>query len=87
MPEQPDGSETTVQNAQFDAFGEPVEYAEPPASASEHSEASRWMLRAGTGLFWSLVVIIVAARATFFDPDFAGSFAHVATAIKAIFGA
>lgn len=72
-----------MQNAQFDPYGEPVAYTEPKASVP----GSRFMLRAGTGLFWSLVVVIVAARAAYFNPDFAASFGQIASAIKSIFGA
>jgi hypothetical protein len=75
-----------VQNAHYDAFGEPVDYAEPRVPASQ-GQGSRWMLRAGVGLFWSLVVIIVAARAAYFNPDFASSFGQIASAIRTIFGA
>jgi len=73
-----------VRNPQYDAFGEPVDYVEPRVPAG--GQGSRWMLRAGTGLFWSLVAVIVAARAAFFNPDFAASFAQMATAIRSVFG-
>ncbi|HEY0329409.1 MAG TPA: hypothetical protein VGC77_09940 [Rhodopseudomonas sp.] len=75
-----------VTPAQFDAFGEPVEYAEPRLP-SEQGQASRWLTRAGAGLFWALLVAIVAARAAFFNPDFAASFAEFASAIRTVFGA
>jgi hypothetical protein len=48
--------------------------------------ASRRTTRIGIGIFWSLLALIVVARAAFFNPDFAGSFARVATAIKTTFG-
>ncbi|WP_238253900.1 hypothetical protein [Methylorubrum podarium] len=47
-------------------------------------------LRTGVGLFWALVVVIVAARAAYFHPEFAerfGSVAAVIGQIRAIVGA
>jgi hypothetical protein len=76
----------TVQKVQFDAFGETLELMEPRVSASQ-GHASRFITRAGICAFWSLLVVIVVARAAFFNPDFATSFAQVATVIKTVFGA
>ncbi len=53
-----------MQDPKFDPFGEPVAMAESVAPA----RASRWLMRAGASLFWTLVVIIVAARAIYFEP-------------------
>jgi hypothetical protein len=39
-------------------------------------------LRAGTGLFWSLVAAIVLARAAFFEPGVYDGFSHVASLAK-----
>lgn len=64
---------------QFDPFGEPVAQA---ASHDQRSAASRIALRSGVGLFWVLVVGIVAARAVYFDPDFADKFGSVAALVK-----
>lgn len=52
----------------FDPFGEQV-----PASQSQLApdRASKWLKSSGTGLFWALVVVIVLARAAYFEP---GSF-------------
>ncbi|GJD68390.1 hypothetical protein [Methylobacterium gnaphalii] len=72
---------------QFDPFGEPVALdADQPRS----STASRIALRSGVGLFWAMVVVIVAARAAYFDPDFAEKFGSVASLIghlKTVVGA
>ncbi|GJE68757.1 hypothetical protein CHKEEEPN_0276 [Methylorubrum podarium] len=71
--------------AQFDSFGEPIA---PPLR--EEPVASRMALRTGVGLFWALVVVIVAARAAYFHPEFAerfGSVAAVIGQIRAIVGA
>ena len=38
----------------------------------------RIILRSGVGLFWMLVIGIVAARAAYFDPDFAEKFGSIA---------
>jgi hypothetical protein len=40
-------------------------------------------LWAGTGLFWSLVVAIVIARAVFFEPGVFDEFSRVAALVKA----
>jgi hypothetical protein len=62
---------------QFDSFGEPV----PQAIDQEQTAASRIALRSGVGLFWAAVVAIVAARAIYFDPDFAERFSSVAALV------
>lgn len=62
-----------MQEVRFEAFGEPVKYDEPAIAAPQGSISS-WMTVAGTGLFWSLVVAIVVARAIYFTPDMAGKF-------------
>lgn len=49
----------------FDPFGEPVP-ATAPSLAPDR--ASKWLKSAGTGLFWTLVVAIVLARAVYFEP-------------------
>jgi hypothetical protein len=53
-----------MQERKFDAFGEPLAMADSLAPAP----SSRWLMRAGTGLFWSLVTVIVLARAIYFEP-------------------
>ncbi|MBB2961359.1 hypothetical protein [Methylobacterium sp. R2-1] len=70
---------------QFDSFGEPI--AQP---LCDEPVASRIALRTGVGLFWALVVVIVAARAAYFHPDLAERFGSVATVIdqlRAVVGA
>ena len=55
---------------QFDPFGETI--APFPRDVKRHAVratgASRLALRLGVGMFWTLVVGIVAARVAFFDP-------------------
>jgi hypothetical protein len=75
--------------AKFDPFGEPVKYDEPRLSAPQGAVGG-WLARAGTGIFWSLVAVILVARAVYFDPDLAGKFGQVASlsqAIRTFFGA
>ncbi|KQO91199.1 hypothetical protein ASF32_22935 [Methylobacterium sp. Leaf91] len=72
---------------QFDPYGEPVAQG---CDQDRPGAASRIALRSGTGLFWAMVVVIVAARAVYFDPDFAEKFGTVASLVshlKTIVGA
>jgi hypothetical protein len=78
-----------MQDVQFDSFGEPVKYDDRRA-ALPPGPVSSWILHAGTGLFWSLVVVIVLARAFYFAPDFASRFGQLealSQTIRTIFGA
>jgi hypothetical protein len=70
-------------DVQFDSFGEPLPDSRVFA-AKPQGGASRWMLRAGTGLFWLLVVGILSARVLYFDPDFASKFGQVAALFRPI---
>ncbi|WP_430914040.1 hypothetical protein [Methylobacterium sp. sgz302541] len=67
-----------MRQLQFDPFGEPVTQDLRGAAAPASRTASRIALKAGVGAFWALVVVIVAARAAYFDPDFAEHFGSVA---------
>jgi hypothetical protein len=62
-----------MQEMRFEAFGEPLKYDEAPVAAP-HGRISSWLTLAGTSVFWSLVAIIVVARAVYFVPDLAGKF-------------
>jgi hypothetical protein len=55
---------TMAEQATFDPFGEQVIMTERATPA----RGSRWLKRAGAGLFWALVIVIVAARAIYFQP-------------------
>lgn len=59
-----------MQDPRFDPFGEPVAMADSRAPG----RGSRLLTRAGAGLFWALVVIIVAARAIYFQPGIFNGF-------------
>jgi hypothetical protein len=49
----------------FEPFGEPVSYQE---GAPKQGSASKWLMRLGAGIFWSLAGAIVIARAIYFVP-------------------
>ena len=53
-----------VEPSKFDPFGEEVAMADAAAPARDQ----RWLTRTGAGLFWTLVIAIVAARAVYFEP-------------------
>lgn len=65
--------EAAVDEAQFDAFGEPVKYDESPASIARRSISS-WVAFIGIGLFWLLVIGTIVARVFYFDPNFSSKF-------------
>jgi hypothetical protein len=70
-----------MSDIQFDPFGERVDAA---LKAAETDRVSRGLSRAGMGLFWLLVVVIVSARVAFFDPDFAEKSTHFAAWISSL---
>ncbi|GJE31222.1 hypothetical protein [Methylobacterium oxalidis] len=81
-----------MRQIQFDPFGEPVaqDLRAVGRGESRQGPVSRAVMRSGVGLFWVLVIGIVAARVAYFDPDFAekfGSVAAVTTYIQALFSA
>lgn len=67
------GPEATVDEARFDAFGEPVKYDNSPAAIARRS-LSGWVASIGIGLFWLLVAGVIAARVFYFDPNFTSKF-------------
>lgn len=75
-----------MQPTRFDSFGErlPIYDAQPRGS---QAVVSRWMLRGGIGLFWSLVAVVIAARVIYFDPDLAARFGEFAASLATVFGA
>jgi len=66
-----------MRDDQFDSFGEPILRGHL-GDVKPQGRAARWTMRAGTVLFWSLVVAILSARALYFDPDFATKFDQLA---------
>ena len=75
-----------MQQTEFDSFGERLPKYDLRTSGPQ-SAVSRWALRGGIGLFWSLVVAVLTARVIYFDPDLAAKFGQVAAHLSAIFGA
>lgn len=65
----------------FEPFGERLM---PEEASRPRSRASRYLLWAGTGLFWSLVATIVLARAAFFEPGIFDGFNRVAALAKGL---
>lgn len=72
---------------QFEPFGEPVSggLSAPSSQDDGQTKRARVLLRSGVGLFWTLVIAVVAMRVTYFDPDFAQRFGNPAALAKAIF--
>jgi hypothetical protein len=69
-----------MERLRYEPFGERLA---PEGDAAPASRASRYLLWAGTGLFWSLVGAIVIARAVFFEPGVFDDFSRVAMFVKA----
>ena len=65
----------------FEPFGERL-VAE--RTARPQARASTYLLRADTGLFWSLVAVIVLARAAYFEPGIFDGFSRVAALAKGL---
>jgi hypothetical protein len=69
-----------MERLRYEPFGERLA---PEGDAAPASRASKYLLWAGTGLFWSLVGAIVIARAVFFEPGVFDDFSRVAAIVKA----
>jgi hypothetical protein len=54
--------------------------------ARPRSSVSRYLLWAGTGLFWSLVGAIVLARAAYFEPGIFDGFDRVVALAGSVLG-
>jgi hypothetical protein len=67
-----------MNNVEFDGFGEPMLKSRVLPSEPQ-GRLSRWMVRAGTAVFWSLVVAIVLTRAVYFSPGFADKIAELSS--------
>jgi hypothetical protein len=64
---------------EFEPFGERLV---PERDAGPRSRASRYLVWAGIGVFWSLVGAIVIARAAFFEPGVFDGFSRVAALVQ-----
>lgn len=75
-----------MHNAQFEPFGEPVAHRpwDAPVRAGR-ADPGRLLRRSGVGMFWALVVGVVAARAVYFDPDLLGKLGNVAALSKRLY--
>jgi hypothetical protein len=69
-----------MERLRYEPFGERLA---PEGDVAPPSRASKYLLWAGTGLFWSLVVAIVIARAVFFEPGVFDEFSRVAALVQA----
>lgn len=54
-----------MDQAKFEPFGEAVPLS---GETGVRARASRWLVRAGTVLFWTMAIAIVIARAFCFKP-------------------
>ena len=70
----------------FDSFGERLPKC-GLGTCGPQDAGSRWVLRGGIGLFWSLVIVVITARVIYFDPDLAAKFGQFAARFSVIFGA
>jgi hypothetical protein len=68
-----------MERLRYEPFGERLA---PERDAAPRSRASRYLLWAGTGVFWSLVATIVLARAVYFEPGVFDEFSRVAALVK-----
>jgi len=68
-----------MERLRYEPFGERLA---PEGDAAQPSRASRYLLWAGTGLFWSLVGGIVIGRAIVFEPGVFDDFIRVASLVK-----
>jgi hypothetical protein len=75
--------EHMTEPATFDPFGEEVTMTERTAPV----RGSRWLMRAGAGLFWTLVIVIVAARAIYFQPGIFNGFERALAFAQNLFAA
>jgi hypothetical protein len=66
----------------FEPFGERLTQDDRPRQADR---SSKWLLRLGSVLFWSLVAAIVMARAFYFDPGVFAGFDRVAALARSVF--
>jgi hypothetical protein len=66
----------------FEPFGERLAQDN---GLRQDDRASRWLMRIGSLVFWSLVVTIVAARALYFDPAVFAGFERLAGLTHHIF--
>lgn len=75
-----------MHNDEFEPFGEPVARRLSDMPAQTGRADPGWLLRrSGVGMFWALVVSVVAARAIYFDPGLLGKLGDVANLSRRLF--
>ena len=67
-----------MEPSKFEPFGEQFDQR-----STQDSPASKWLLWAGSAVFWSMVAFIVAARAAYFDPG-VFNFEHLAAIVRTV---
>jgi hypothetical protein len=68
-----------MERLRYEPFGERLG---SEREAGTQSTASKFLLWTGAGMFWSLVVAIVVARAVYFEPGIFDEFSRVAELVK-----
>ena len=70
-------------DTEFEPFGEPIPSSlrASYAAAECQGSGSRLILRTGVSLFWTLVIAVLVARVTYFDPDIAHGLSGTAVAL------
>jgi hypothetical protein len=66
----------------FEPFGERLTQQD---RLRQDGRASKWLLRIGSTVFWSLVAAIVLARAAYFDPGVFAGFDRLAGLVRSVF--
>ena len=67
-----------MESPKFEPFGEKFAQQRP---GGHDSPASKWLLWAGSSVFWAMVACIVLARAAYFEPG-VFNFAHLAAIVR-----
>jgi hypothetical protein len=65
----------------FEPFGEPVSFV---GNVPHETRGSKWLMRLGAGIFWSLAGIIVVARAIYFVPGIFDSFDRAVALLQSL---
>jgi hypothetical protein len=73
----------TMHRLKFEPFGERL--AQEDGLRRGGSRASKWLLWTGSAVFWSLVAVIVLARAAYFEPGVFAGFDRIAALARSVF--
>jgi hypothetical protein len=69
-----------MEQARFEPFGEPIARE---TESGQDRPASKWLLWTGSAIFWTMVAVIVAARAAYFDTG-VFNFDRLAAIVRAV---